>query len=109
MAVPVAHPFCHRPPLWGEGPPLRGGGCLRSRGASGEKVRQLQTQLNRIARNYPAIPQVSPDGIYGPRTAEAVRVFQGIFDLPQTGVTDYATWFEVSDIYVGVTRIAEPD
>lgn len=36
-------------------------------GASGEKVRQLQNQLNRIARNYPAIPQVVPDGIYGPR------------------------------------------
>lgn len=77
-------------------------------GASGEKVRQLQNQLNRIARNYPAIPQVVPDGIYGPATAEAVRTFQRIFGLPQTGVTDYATWYEVSDIYVGVTRIAEP-
>ena len=78
-------------------------------GSSGEKVRQLQTQLNRIARNYPAIPQVMPDGIYGPATAEAIRTFQGIFNLPQTGVTDYATWYEVSEIYVGVTRIAEPE
>lgn len=78
-------------------------------GAAGEKVRQLQLQLNRIARNYPAIPTVTPDGIYGPATAEAVRVFQGIFDLPRTGVTDYPTWYEISDIYVGVTRIAEPD
>lgn len=77
-------------------------------GASGDKVRQLQNQLNRIARNYPAIPTVTPDGIYGPATAEAIRIFQGIFDLPQTGVTDYPTWYEVSDIYVGVTRIAEP-
>lgn len=78
-------------------------------GSSGEKVRQLQTQLNRIARNYPAIPTITPDGIYGPATAEAVRTFQRIFNLPQTGVTDYPTWYEVSDIYVGVTRIAEPD
>lgn len=77
-------------------------------GASGDKVRQLQTQLNRIARNYPAIPTVTADGIYGPATAEAVRVFQGVFNLPQTGVTDYATWYEISEIYVGVTRIAEP-
>lgn len=77
-------------------------------GASGEKVRQLQTQLNRIARNYPAIPTITADGIYGPATAEAVRTFQGIFGLPRTGVTDYPTWYEVSDIYVGVTRIAEP-
>uniref|UniRef100_UPI004057C938 peptidoglycan-binding protein n=1 Tax=Acetatifactor sp. TaxID=1872090 RepID=UPI004057C938 len=77
-------------------------------GASGDKVRQLQTQLNRIARNYPALPTITADGIYGPATAEAVRVFQRIFNLPQTGVTDYATWYEISDIYVGVTRIAEP-
>lgn len=77
-------------------------------GASGDKVRQLQNQLNRISRNYPALPTVTADGIYGPATAEAVRVFQGIFNLPQTGVTDYATWYEISDIYVGVTRIAEP-
>lgn len=78
-------------------------------GASGEKVRQLQTQLNRIAKNYPAIPTIAADGIYGSATANAVRTFQRIFNLPQTGVTDYATWYEISDIYVGVTRIAEPD
>ncbi|MDE7251974.1 MAG: peptidoglycan-binding protein [Acetatifactor sp.] len=77
-------------------------------GSSGDKVRQLQTQLNRIARNYPAIPTVVADGIYGPSTAESVRVFQKVFNLPQTGVTDYPTWYEISDIYVGVSRIAEP-
>lgn len=77
-------------------------------GSSGEKVRQLQMQLNRIAQNYPAIPTLTVDGIYGQNTANSVRTFQRIFNLPQTGVTDYATWFEISDIYVGVTRIAEP-
>lgn len=77
-------------------------------GSSGDKVRQMQTQLNRIARNYPAIPTITADGIYGPATENAVRIFQGIFNLPQTGVTDYPTWYEISDIYVGVTRIAEP-
>ena len=77
-------------------------------GSSGEKVRQLQRQLNRIAQNYPAIPKIDVDGIYGPKTVEAVRTFQNIFNLPKTGVTDYATWYEISNIYVGVTRIAEP-
>ena len=77
-------------------------------GSSGEKVLQLQNQLNRIARNYPAIPVITADGIYGPLTAGAVRTFQGIFNLPQTGVVDYPTWYEISDIYVGVSRIAEP-
>lgn len=77
-------------------------------GSSGEKVRQLQNQLNRIARNYPAIPTLTADGIYGPATAASVRTFQKIFNLPQTGVTDYATWYEISEIYTGVTRISEP-
>ena len=78
-------------------------------GSSGDKVRQMQMQLNRIARDYPAIPRIVADGVYGSATADAVRTFQGIFDLPQTGVVDYPTWYEISDIYVGVTRISEPD
>lgn len=77
-------------------------------GSSGEKVRQFQLQLNRIAQNYPAIPTITADGIYGPLTASAVEKFQQIFGLPVTGVVDYPTWYEVSDIYVGVSRIAEP-
>lgn len=76
-------------------------------GVTGEKVRQLQTQLNRIAQNYPLIPTITVDGIYGNNTANAVRVFQGIFGLPQTGVVDYPTWYRISDIYVGVSKIAE--
>ena len=78
-------------------------------GSSGDKVRQLQMQLNRIARNFPAIPEILVDGVYGPATAGAVSTFQEIFDLPVTGIVDYATWYEISDIYVGVTRISEPD
>lgn len=76
-------------------------------GASGAKVRQLQEQLNRIARAYPSLPTISEDGIYGEGTANAVRQFQKIFDLPQTGVVDYPTWYKISEIYVGVSRIAE--
>lgn len=76
-------------------------------GSSGEKVRQLQEQLNRIAEAYPAIPSVSVDGQYGSATAESIRVFQSVFGLPITGITDYPTWYKVSEIYVGVSRIAE--
>ena len=76
-------------------------------GSRGEKVRQMQSQLVRIARAHPAIPVIAADGIYGPRTAEAVEIFQSIFGLPVTGVVDYATWYKISEIYVGVTRIAE--
>ncbi len=78
-------------------------------GASGDNVRTLQRQLNRIARDYPAIPTINVDGIYGPRTSESVRIYQGIFGLPQTGVTDFATWYSISRIYVGVSRLSEPN
>lgn len=77
-------------------------------GSTGEKVRQMQAQLNRIAQNYPAIPSIAADGIYGPATAEAVRTFQRIFNLPQSGIVDFPTWYSISNIYVGVSRIAEP-
>ena len=76
-------------------------------GSSGNKVRQMQEQLNVIAGAYPAIPKITADGIYGPATAEAVRVFQKVFGLPQTGEVDYTTWYKISEIYVGVSRIAE--
>ena len=69
--------------------------------------RQLQEQLNTIAEAYPALPTIPVDGIYGARTREAVREFQSIFGLPQTGVTDYATWYRIQEIYVAVSRIAE--
>ena len=75
-------------------------------GASGEKVRQIQEQLNVVAEAYPLIPKIAVDGIYGPATEEAVRVFQSVFGLPQTGVVDYRTWYKISEIYVGVSRIA---
>lgn len=78
-------------------------------GTSGDKVRHVQEQLDTIATVYSAIPRIAQDGIYGPSTAEAVRTFQSIFGLPQTGVIDFATWNRISNIYVGITRIAELD
>lgn len=82
-------------------------GYILENGSSGDKVRQMQEQLNVIAGAYPLIPKIQADGIYGPATAEAVRVFQSVFGLPQTGTVDYRTWYKISEIYVGVSRIAE--
>lgn len=76
-------------------------------GSSGQKVLQMQEQLNVIAGAYPAIPKIQADGIYGPATAEAVRTFQEVFGLPQTGTVDFRTWYKISEIYLGVSRIAE--
>lgn len=76
-------------------------------GSSGQKVLQLQMQLNTISEVYTSIPSVTADGIYGERTANAIRKFQSVFGLPQTGVVDYSTWYKVQEIFVGITRIAE--
>lgn len=76
-------------------------------GSTGNKVRQLQEQINVIAGAYPAIPKLTADGIYGPATTAAVSKFQSVFGLPATGIVDYPTWYKISEIYVGVSRIAE--
>ena len=76
-------------------------------GSSGEKVRQMQEQLNVIAEAYPALPKIDADGIYGPATTDAVKQFQSVFGLPATGKVDYPTWYKISEVYVGVSRIAE--
>lgn len=78
-----------------------------SNGSTGDKVRMIQEQLNRIAKNYPSIPTIAVDGIYGNATQAAVRQFQSIFNLPATGIVDYPTWYKISQIYVGVSKIAE--
>ncbi|CDF10607.1 putative uncharacterized protein [Eubacterium sp. CAG:76] len=76
-------------------------------GSSGQKVRQLQEQLNLIGDYYTAIPALTVDGIYGESTAEAVRQFQRINNMPQTGVVDFPTWYRISDRYVRLSGIAE--
>lgn len=76
-------------------------------GASGANVRMIQEQLNRISDTYTIIPKVAVNGQYNEQTAEAVKLFQQTFDLPQTGIVDFPTWYRISGIYVAVSRIAE--
>lgn len=76
-------------------------------GSTGAKVLQMQEQLNAIANVYTSIPKIAEDGIFGSDTAAAVRQFQSIFGLGATGIVDYPTWYKISEIYVGISRIAE--
>lgn len=77
-------------------------------GSSGEGVLSVQGALNRIARNYPAIPKIYPvDGLFGPGTEEAVKAFQQIFNLNPDGIVGAATWYQLIAIYVAVTKLAE--
>ena len=68
-------------------------------GSFGEPVKVTQEFLNRISQNYPLIPKLIVDGVFGEDTQEAVKVFQAIFSLPETGIVDYATWYQISNIY----------
>ncbi len=76
-------------------------------GASGDDVRMIQEQLNAIGNAYSLIPKVAVTGQYNEQTAEAVRTFQSIFNMPVTGIVDLPTWYRLSGIYVAVTRMAE--
>ncbi len=79
-------------------------------GEAGNEVRFKQVQLNRISRNYPAIPKINPvDGIFGQETEAAVKEFQRIFNLTPDGIIGPATWYKIVRIYNGVKRLSELD
>ena len=83
------------------GTPLR-------RGSTGPNVVVIQTALNRIAQNYPAIPKIPEiDGIYGSRTEATVKAFQQIFGLESDGIVGKATWYAIVRLYTAVTSLAE--
>ena len=77
-------------------------------GSTGLAVQTMQTYLNRIRRNYPAIPQITDDaGVFGESTKAAVTKFQSIFNMTADGVIGKSTWNRISYIYVAVARLAE--
>ena len=72
------------------------------------EVLQMQVMLNRIARNYPAIPRIQPaDGTFNEETERSVIRFQEIFDLTPDGIVGNATWYKMVFLYVGVLDLAE--
>lgn len=89
-----------------EGIPISFPGVVLRIGSAGEYVKVVQQQLNAISQNYPLIPKLIVDGIYGENTAAAVRVFQQVFGLPVTGEVNYPTWYRISEIFTAVTGLA---
>lgn len=77
-------------------------------GASGNDVKTIQLQLNRIANNFPAIPKIpNPDGVFTVATENAVREFQRIFNLTPDGIVGKGTWYQLKYVYNGVKRLNE--
>ena len=77
-------------------------------GSSGNEVKTIQQQLNRIADAYPSIPKINdPNGIFGAQTESAVKRFQNIFNLAQDGIVGKSTWYRIKNVYNGVKKLAE--
>lgn len=77
-------------------------------GSSGNFVKILKTQLNRISQNYPAIPKISEEGpAFTVETEKAVKKFQEIFDLDPNGIVDKSTWYKIKYIYNAVKRVSD--
>ena len=93
--VPIQEPSPSYP-----GTPLR-------RGDTNADVALVQFMLNRISQNYPAIPKLTVDGVFGAATEESVRAFQSIFDLASDGIVGPATWYQLVLLYVAVQRLSE--
>ncbi len=78
------------------------------RGSTGPNVVVIQTSLNRIAQNYPAIPKIpAVDGIFGSRTEASVIAFQQIFGLTPDGIVGRSTWYALVRLYTAVTALSE--
>lgn len=77
-------------------------------GSSGNEVKTIQQQLNRIADAYPSIPKINdPNGIFGAQTEAAVKRFQNIFNLAHDGIVGKSTWYRIKNVYNGVKKLAE--
>lgn len=79
-------------------------------GSTGDAVKRMQISLNRISKNYPAIPKIAyPDGIFDVETENAVKEFQRIFNLTQDGIIGKSTWYKIVYLFSGVKRLSELD
>ena len=77
-------------------------------GTSGNFVKMLKIQLNRIGQNYPAIPVIKNDSVYFTvDMVDAVKKFQEVFNLKVTGVVDKSTWYKIKYIYNAVKKISD--
>jgi len=83
-------------------------GAPLQQGSTGLDVQTIQTYLNRIRRNYPAIPAITDKtGTFGSSTKAAVKKFQSVFNLTPDGIVGKATWYKISSLYTAVTKLAD--
>ena len=66
---------------------------------TGRPIWDLQYMLDTLSLQYPSLPSVLPDGIFGEQTLEAVMLFQRDFYPPVTGLVDRGTWDAIREQY----------
>ena len=85
-------------------------GSALKQGSRGLNVQTIQTYLNRIRKNYPAIPVITDEsGVFGNSTTAAVKKFQSVFNLTSDGIVGKSTWYKISSLYTAISRLAELD
>ena len=68
-------------------------------GSSGPYVEALQTYLNFIGNTYPEIPKITVDGDYGASTENAVRAYERVKGLNQSGIVSSRLWSSIASDY----------
>ena len=73
-----------------------------------QSVFEAQKYLNFISKYIPNIPTITPDGIFGEKTENAVKAFQKLYLLPVTGEIDYNTWTLLYEVYTDIKEDIYP-
>ena len=71
-------------------------------GSEGAEVRYLQEYLNTAAERFIGLQRVRVTGLFDEETERAVREFQKMFGIKETGVVSSTTWLALSRIYDAV-------
>ena len=73
-----------------------------------EAIYELQHSLRFLSKHIPEIPTLTPDGVFGEETENAVRAFQRLYTLPETGEVDKDTWYMILDAYLDTLEDKSP-
>lgn len=71
-------------------------------GFEGEAVALLQTYLNGIVSVFPEEGELVVDGIFGPRTKQAVLQFEEFVGLPADGIVDALVWMRLTELFTEI-------
>lgn len=74
-------------------------GVTLRRGDVGNSVLVFKTYLNYISGYFYDLMSLPLTAVFDTRTQNAVRQFQRIFSLPQTGQVNEATWNTIAEVY----------